>query len=433
MNAKRRWIGTARAGGVLFTLALAVHAGAAFAGTPAICVTSNSQLASALQSAQTGAVAIELMQGTYDLAGTIWNGNTTPGTQATFFAGSSLSGGYTNATCSAQNIDRDNTTVTDSSTTPADQFRMLGDATIQGITFHLKHGLTITADGTTSPGLSAGAQLALRRNVFTQTNSNGYPAIFMSWNATSGSGGTIRLVNNLVYENISTSDVGAVQLFVLNGQPTFEAINNTIDNNGGMMEGMLLQVQSAVPVYAYNNILFGNGGLDLDITASTNITLVSNTVGTHSYSNSASVIGAKSGDPQLDSNYEPITAPVSPSINTGVSSVIGGLPTTDLPGNPRQIGSEPDRGAYESNDSDLTTHVVTNTNDSGSGSLRDAITQSNSDNVATQITFNLGSACPYTISPATALPAMTAPIRIDGYSQAGSTPNNISNQFSVRQ
>ena len=420
MSAKRRSIGAVRAGGVLFTLAaLAMHGNPASAATPAICVTSNSQLASALALAQTSAVSIELMQGTYDLKGTSWDRNTAP--NDTFFSGSSLNGGYINTTCTAQNIDRDNTIITDSSTTPFDEFQILGDATIQGITFHLKGGLTILADG--GQGLSASAQLTLRRNVFTQTI--GELPLYVIWAANSGTGGTIRLVNNLIYENSSTSDFGAVELSVRSGRPTIEAINNTVDNNGGTMGGLLLQVQSDVPVYAYNNILFGNGGLDLDITASTSITLASNTVGTQSYPNTATITGAKSSDPMLDANYEPITSPVSPSINTGVSSVRGGLPSTDLPGNPRKIGSEPDRGAFESNVNDLATRVVTNTNDSGTGSLRDAITQSNTNNVATTITFNLGNACPYTISPITALPAMTAPITIDGYSQAGATPNNL--------
>ena len=337
-----------------------------------------------------------------------------------------MNGGYLDAACSAQNIERDNTIITDSGSSPKDGFQILGDATIQGITFHLPDGIFVSADSQSNAGLAASAQLALRRNVFTQTVGNGYPALSLYWNDTAASKGVIRIVNNLVYENSSTSSTGAVQLFVLGGTPAFEAINNTIVNNGGMMQGLVLQVGSAVPVYAYNNILFGNGGLDLDITASTNVTLGSNTVGTHSYSNTASVTGAKNGDPKLDSNFQPITSPLSPSINTGVSSVIGGLPTTDLPGNPRQIGSEPDRGAYESNVNDLTSHVVTNTNDSGTGSLRDAITQSNANNVPTTITFNLGPACPNTITLLTPLPAMTAPITIDGYSQAGATQNNVS-------
>lgn len=426
MNAKRCYITAARVGGVLLTwAALTMHGKLALADTPTICVTSNGELASALAIAQTSAVSIELMQGSYDLKSTIWSSNA-PNNFAKFYAGSSLSGGYIGTTCATQNIDRDNTTITDSSAFPLDQVQILGDATIQGLTFHLKDGFAILADGTSNAGLSAGTQLTLRRNVFTQTmTKSGTSPISMYWNATTASGGTIRLVDNLVFGNSSPSDVGAVQLVEVSGKPTFEAINNTIDNNSGLMEGILLQVQSAVPIYAYNNILFGNSGFDLDITASTNITLASNTIGTHSYPNTATVTGAKSGDPKLDSNYEPITAPVSPSINTGTSSVIGGLPTTDLPGNPRQIGSEPDRGAYESNDRDLTAHVVTNTSDSGNGSLRDAITQSNTDNVATEITFNLGSACPYTISPSTALPAITAPIRIEGYSQAGTKQNDL--------
>jgi hypothetical protein len=427
MITKRQSLGRSGIGGAVVTLAaLAMRANAALAGTPTICVTSNDELGSALQLAQSSAVSIQLMVGSYDLKSTIWNGGAVAATTPKFFAGSSLIGGYLNAMCSSQNIERDNTVVTDSGTAPKDGFQILGDATIQGVTFHLPDGISISADSQSSAGLAASSQLALRRNVFTQTVGEGYPALSVFWNDTASSSGVIRVVNNLVYENSSTSTTGAVQLFVLGGKPTFEAINNTIDNNGGMMQGLVLQVGSAVPVYAYNNILFGNGGLDLDITASTNVTLASNTIGTHSYSNSASVTGAKSGDPKLDSNYQPITSPISPSINTGVSSVIGGLPTTDLPGNPRQIGSEPDRGAYESNVNDLTSHVVTNTNDSGAGSLRDAITQSNTNNVATTISFDLGNACPYTISPITALPAMTAPITIDGYSQAGATQNNLS-------
>jgi hypothetical protein len=424
MNAKRRSMGATRATGALFTLALAVHAGAAFAAAPAVCVTTNSQLASALQLASSSAVAIQLMTGTYDLKGTTWDANSGASYNDAFFAGSSLSGGYLNASCAAQNIDRDNTIVTDSSTAPRDLFFIMGDATIQGITFQLKNGLSIYAYDL-SQDLPAGTQLTLRRNVFTQTIAGSYPPIYINWKTKSSSGGTIRLVNNLVYENSSTSDIGAVQSYIQGGNPTFEAINNTIYNNGGMMGGVRLDTPSTSPIYAYNNIIFGNGGTDLYITGGTNITLASNTVGAHSYSNTATVTGATSDDPKLDSNYEPITSPVSPSINTGVSSVIGGLPTTDLPGNPRQIGSEPDRGAYESNVNDLATRVVTNTNDSGAGSLRDAITQSNANNMPTAITFNLGSACPYKISPITALPAITAPIAFKGYSQAGAIPNDL--------
>jgi hypothetical protein len=293
MTAKRHSVGAASIGGVMFTLAaLAMHAKPALADTPSICVTSNDELGSALRLAQSSAVSIQLMVGAYDLKSTIWNGGGAASTPPKFFAGSSLTGGFLNATCTSQNIERDNTVITDSESDPKDGFQMLGNATIQGITFHLQDGISIIADSGSIAGLVPSSQLALRRNVFTQTVGNNYSAVSLFWSDTAASNGVIRLVNNLVYENSSTIGTGAVQLFVLNGKPTFEAVNNTIDNNGGLMKGLVLQTQSAVPVYAYNNILFGNGGLDLDITASTNVTLGNNTIGTHSYTNSALVTGA---------------------------------------------------------------------------------------------------------------------------------------------
>lgn len=66
-------------------------------------------------------------------------------------------------------------------------------------------------------------------------------------------------------------------------------------------------------------------------------------------------------------------------------------------------------------------NVVTNVNDSGAGSLRNAITFANA-NPGTTITFNVpgvSSAAPATINLTSALPAITAPMTIDGTSQPG--------------
>ena len=69
--------------------------------------------------------------------------------------------------------------------------------------------------------------------------------------------------------------------------------------------------------------------------------------------------------------------------------------------------------------------VVTNTTDAGAGSLRQAITDSNNAAGAQTITFNIAGAGVRTISPASALPVITDPVTIDGYTQPGSSANTL--------
>jgi hypothetical protein len=65
--------------------------------------------------------------------------------------------------------------------------------------------------------------------------------------------------------------------------------------------------------------------------------------------------------------------------------------------------------------------TVTNTNDNGPGSLRQAITDANI--AGGTITFNIPGPGVQTISPLTALPTLTNQIIIDGYTQPGSSVN----------
>jgi Right handed beta helix region len=62
--------------------------------------------------------------------------------------------------------------------------------------------------------------------------------------------------------------------------------------------------------------------------------------------------------------------------------------------------------------------TVDNTGDSGAGSLRDAIDEANSDVDQDIIKFDIP-AGPYVITPATNLPRIEEPVKINGYSQAG--------------
>jgi uncharacterized delta-60 repeat protein len=77
--------------------------------------------------------------------------------------------------------------------------------------------------------------------------------------------------------------------------------------------------------------------------------------------------------------------------------------------------------------------VVIDTNDSGPGSLRQAIIQANAAGVRETIIFNIPSSDPgyspatgvFTIRPFSALPAITSPVVIDGYSQPGALQNTL--------
>jgi len=65
------------------------------------------------------------------------------------------------------------------------------------------------------------------------------------------------------------------------------------------------------------------------------------------------------------------------------------------------------------------TFLVTNTNDSGAGSLRQAILSANSNPGLDTIAFNIGGGGVQTINPASALPTITDPVIIDGTTQPG--------------
>jgi CSLREA domain-containing protein len=64
---------------------------------------------------------------------------------------------------------------------------------------------------------------------------------------------------------------------------------------------------------------------------------------------------------------------------------------------------------------------------SGGCTLREAINLANSDSLLNSINFNIPGSGVRTISPTSALPTITAPVIIDGYTQLGSSPNTLAN------
>ena len=73
------------------------------------------------------------------------------------------------------------------------------------------------------------------------------------------------------------------------------------------------------------------------------------------------------------------------------------------------------------------TFTVTSTNDSGAGTLRNAILLANSTPGADLIDFNIPRAGLHTISPNSGLPPITDPVTMDGYTQPGSSRNTLLN------
>src|SRR5947207_15548138 len=69
------------------------------------------------------------------------------------------------------------------------------------------------------------------------------------------------------------------------------------------------------------------------------------------------------------------------------------------------------------------TFTVMNTNDSGPGSLRQAILDANGNPGTDAIAFDIPGPGVHTIQPATPLPTITEAVTIDGYTQPGASPN----------
>ncbi len=71
------------------------------------------------------------------------------------------------------------------------------------------------------------------------------------------------------------------------------------------------------------------------------------------------------------------------------------------------------------------TFTVTNTANSGAGSLRQAILNANAAAGADTIAFAIPGAGPHSIAITSSLPGITGPVTIDGYTQPGAAPNTL--------
>ncbi|MFC5487665.1 right-handed parallel beta-helix repeat-containing protein [Dokdonella soli] len=384
------------------------------------CVASSASLNLALANVEvaSGTTYIELVQGTYDVSSTLLTNTTVS------YNSLQLLGGYTDSNCSARVVNGENT--------------VIDGANLYTAMIAMNAGATLVVEGLrfqNFPGSGSGVQIGNRGYTEIRFNHFYKTGLTISDQPTPGYQ-RVSVDNNLVDESLPGQDglhIGA------NNSDTVTLTGNTIGYAAN--RSLYLCMNSNIAKLA-NNIVWGSyGGTDIrigcDIGGSMLATFDDNTYGTLDGAEASGSSGTLKSNPLFigSGNYRLQTAPtISPSINSGDNSAPN-ITGTDLDGNPRVVGSAVDRGAYESSYDDTTgnTIVVTNANDSGPGSLRDAITQANAVNVFHYINFNIPGSCPQFINLASALPTIKYGMRIDGYSQPGTHANTAAiNDNAVR-
>lgn len=407
---------------VAFALLAPLLATKAYAATPR-CVSSDAELATALSDAQFIPLDIQLVQRTYHLDNTIWHNATTP---IRIYDHSNILGGYT-AGCNSRTIAVGNTIWRDDTPAPAGDGPLVFNALLfEGITFSLPLSFKANVSAHSNPSLT------IRRSAVL----GGGSIDFSQADDLEDPGGTFTATveNTLVAGNNYGGSGCGLGVVTLKGYITLFVINSTIVDNqgsggvcaysyGGEAEPAILEL--------YNNIIWNNSGADI-VNNTSATQLVDNIYHTRNFPPPGfSPVGTLDVNPQLQGDYH-LSEPTSPAIDTGTSNVPGGLPPHDLDGGPRVIGVGVDRGAFESSINKAFVQTVINKNDSGTGSLRQAMLNSIA-NGSGLIGFNIGTGCgPHVITLQSELPDITVPLLLLGYSQIDAAKNSLDYGFDAK-
>ena len=400
------------------------------------CVTNEGQFILAWGAATVSTsepILIKLAEGTYDLA--LTPVGTYP--QTTKAARPvTIRGGY-NSNCTSSSEDPNGTTLTSSRElmTRHVEFRtdggQTGDLTLERLrVFNLTHFDTRN-ETETSPE----RELRISRVVFDQVRS-----IFLL-------SATDVMIDNSVFwrgGNVASNafDFNSCGLDIDNVSSILERLvirNSTFVANtghGGLCVGGTVQFDSNNwSVSLTNNIFRDNDSTDIRLTKVIEQPNIPATIRNNIY---ATLVANRplSSTPVASLDVDPLFVNAaagnfrllgsSLAINSGLPD-INLLDERDFEGNPRWFGAAPDRGAFESNIGSTGTLLnVTNTNDTGAGSLRQALIDANASPNLNIIRFNIPGSCPQTITPASLLPTITGPVLIDAYTQPGSARNTAS-------
>jgi CSLREA domain-containing protein len=241
--------------------------------------------------------------------------------------------------------------------------------------------------------------------------------------------GVLTILNSTITGNQARLGGG---IFVWNDAAnTVTIVNSTIAGNQGVDRGIGgIGVTNGASVSVSNSIVSGNTGAgapsNCGITGAGTISSVGHNLESRTDCGFTATGDLRSTDPQLGA-LQNNDGPTDTLLPSGSSPAIDAAddtacPSTDQRGTSRPQGAHCDIGAVEVVRTSL---VVTNTNDSGTGSLRQAIQDANGRAGGDTITFAIPGGGVHTITPTSALPAITDPVTIDGYTQPGAQPDSV--------
>lgn len=376
------------------------------------CVDTAAELTAAIAAADDDDVEIRIAVGTYNLVGSCLDGSSNCVINDHDIT---LIGGYS-STCASVSSSLPSATVL---TLPGGAMRfgrtnapLFGDLTLSRLSIRNTPLVNVRLENATSANYS----LEMNRVWFDQA-----PLQVINVDRV--------FAENNLHTRASTANLA--HAMELNNVDRFTIRNNTYADNAG--SGLYVPNGEGLIT---NNIFRNHGGpWDLRVIGSDAFDGLDVVVKNNVYaSGRLDVLGIWGYVPSGQQNVDPLfvnpaaldyrISNTSPVINTGLPYGSPGA-GADHDGGTRWNGEAPDRGAYESLiGSTATTLVVTNTLNSGPGSLRQAIIDANGSPNVNRIEFAIGSSCgPRVITLATALPDITGPVVIDGYTQPGASRN----------
>lgn len=219
------------------------------------------------------------------------------------------------------------------------------------------------------------------------------------------------------FADLACGSTGEYGLYVRTKNPEFMFHHNIVRSTSCATDLFVATSMGGIPITPRNNLLLTHGGgVEGDLIANGNV-----------ISADPQFVDPAKGDYRL--------AATSPAVNKGMSLVQAlqadvSVPSTDLRGQVRLVGTRYDIGAHESpiNDNLPAAIVVTSNSDSGPGSLRAAIATANAwvgDPVPQTITFDMPGNCPRTIALQSPLPDVTDTLFVLGYTQPFAQPNTL--------